>query len=569
MYEKTYSYTKKEALYELARRKQFEDWRRNPLLWLEERLGEPRSNVVWSEVSPLYEEHEWDGDKDPLAQAWLYLGNSYKTFQQTGSSDSKYVAIESATGTGKTYWLARLVFWFLDCFDNSLVITSAPSDAQLKLGLWAELSLLFPKIKKLRPKAAKWKTRLAMETVTINPDGTPLIAEQKERMQTESWHAVAFTTGVAANEESSNKARGFHRKSMLIILEECTGIPLPILTAFQNTSTGNTNYIVAVGNPDNEFDTLHQFSQQPDCFSLRVSAFDHPNIVLGKEYISGAVTQSSINSRTENYGENSPIWNAMVRGISPAQASDSLIKREWLEQCINTDYEDEIGSFNAVGVDVANSTGGDKAATAWGMGNNLMRVDEFQCENATHLAYNLLMNEQDLKAEGYHAYNIPTIYDYDISTDCIGVDAVGVGVATVNAFADRGIEVQSLQGGQWKEAIPTADRWEAGNKKEEPMWRFQTLRSQMYWEFREDVRNKRINIKIEGNKKQVLEIIKELCIPKVSFNSGSISLESKEDIKKRMNNKSPNRADAIVYWNWVRKGYRAKRFSLPAISGGS
>lgn len=557
----------RKALAELVRRKQFEDWRRNPLLWLEERLGEPRTNVVWSEVSEAYANHQWDGDKDPLAQAWMHLGKSYATFMETGKTNDKYVAIESATGTGKTYWLARLVFWFLDCFENSLVITSAPSEAQLKLGLWSELSMLYPTIKKLRPKASKWKTRLAMETTYTNPDGTPLTAEEKERMQTESWHAVAFTTGVAANEESSNKARGFHRKAMLIILEECTGIPLPILTAFQNTATGNTNYIVAVGNPDNEFDTLHQFAQQKDCFNIRISALDHPNIVLQKELIEGAVTQSSIDSRTDNYGEGSPLWNAMVRGISPAQASDALIKREWLEACINTEHPEERMSYNAVGVDVANSVGGDMAATAWGKSNTLLEVNEFQCENATHLAYNLLMTDIDLEANGYCAYGIPEIKDYDISPDCIGVDAVGVGVATVNAFADRGIEVQSLQGGAWKEAIPMAERWDGGTKREEPMWRFQNLRSQMYWEFREDVRNKRVNICIK-DKRILSEITKELCIPKVTYNSSAIALESKEDIKKRMGGKSPNKADAIVYWNWVRKGYRINRYGLAALSGG-
>lgn len=558
---------KRKALLELAQRKRIEDWKKDPLLWLEERLGEDRSNLVWDLRSDKYKDHVWDGDPNPMAQAWMRLGNSYREYIETGNTSCKYVAIESATGTGKTYWLARLVFWFLDCFDNSLVITSAPSENQLKYGLWSEISMLYPKIKKLRPKANKWKTRLAMEDMSVGEDGKPLTAEEKEKMNAESWHAISHIAGTSANEESANKARGFHRKSMLIILEECTGIPHSILTAFQNTSTGNTNYIVAVGNPDNEFDTLHQFALQKDCFSIRASALDHPNIVLSQELIEGAVTQSSIDSRSDNYGKGSPLWNAMIRGISPAQSKDSLIKHEWLEACVNTNHADSEGSYNAAGVDVANSVKGDKAAVAYGVGNTLVEINEFQCDNATHLAYNLLMDPFELGTYGYSTYNLTTLQEYEIDPRCIGVDAVGVGVATVNAFVDRGIEVQALQGGSWKEVIPTMERWEAGKKIETPMWRFMTLRSQMYWEFREDVRNQRININIK-DKRILTDLLKELCIPKVVQSSGSIAVEAKEDIKKRLAGKSPNKADAIVYWNWVRKGYRFDNRRFAAISAG-
>ena len=164
------------------------------------------------------------------------------------------------------------------------------------------------------------------------------------------------------DEESANKARGFHRQYMLIILEEATGIPLPILTAFKNTSTGNTNFIVAVGNPNNEHDTLHQFAEQADTYKIRVSALDHPNIIAQSELIAGAVVQSSIDSRILEYGEESPVANAMIRGISPAQSSDALVKAEWFDQCVHNEEIPTEWGAGAAGVDVANSVNGDKAA---------------------------------------------------------------------------------------------------------------------------------------------------------------------------------------------------------------
>jgi hypothetical protein len=559
---KNISGTRLAALRELADRKRKEDWRRDPLLWLDERLGEDPADFIWS-INEGYEGHVWDGDKDPLAQAWRVLSQSYKDVAEGGLPSFKNVAIESGTGTGKTYWLARLVLWFLDCFEHSLVLTTCPSENQLKGGLWSEISMLYPKIKKLRPKSQKWQLRLAMEWGIEEH----MTEEEKTLARANAWQATGFITGSSSNKESEDKARGFHRKYMLIILEECTGIPPAIITAFQNTCTGNVNFIVAVGNPNNEFDALHQLAIQNDCYAIRASSLDHPNIVNQNEMYAGAITQSSINSRTDNYGVDSPLWQAMVRGISPAQSADSLIKLEWIEACIDTDHVETISSQNAVGVDVANSENGDKAALGWGETNTLVDVQEFQCPNATHLAYNLYMNSTTLGIKGYDDYNTPILDDYHIDAQFVGVDSVGVGVATVNAFVDDNFRVQSLSGGQWQEVIPTEERWEAGKKIMAAMYRFPNLRAQMYWELREDLRLRLINIKIT-DKVMLAQICKELCIPKFEALNSMISIEGKKDIKKRMGGKSPNVMDAIVYWNWTRKGYRSENRGFAAFLGG-
>lgn len=468
--------------------------------------------------------------------------------------------------TGKTYCLARIVLWFLDCFDNSLVLTTCPSENQLKGGLWSEISMLYPKIKKLRPNSQKWQLKLAMEW-NINDSMTE---EEKTLARSNAWQATGFITGTSSNKESEDKARGFHRKFMLIILEECTGIPPSIITALQNTCTGNTNFIIGVGNPNNEFDALHQFSIQKDCFAIRASSLDHPNIVNQNEMFAGAITQSSINSRSDNYGESSPLWQAMVRGISPAQSTDSLIKMEWIEKCVNTENTDDpkVSSQNAVGVDVANSTDGDKASLVFGELNTIKAVFEFQCENATHLAYNLYMDSTALGIKGYCDYEVPVLDDYNINAQFVGVDSVGVGVATVNAFVDDNFRVQSLSGGQWTEVIPKEERWEAGKKILAPMYRFQNLRGQMYWELREDIRRGFINIDLGDDKVMLAQLCKELCIPKFEASNSMITIEGKENIKKRLGGKSPNVADAVVYWNWVRKGYRAENRGFAAFLGG-
>ena len=534
----------------------------DPLYWMEHRLGEDPASFKWS-THEGYANHVWDGDKDPLYTAWQTVANVYRDIHSGKDPECRKIGIEAGTGTSKTYWLARLCVWFLDVHENSLVVTTAPKKQQLQLGLWSEISMLYNKVKRLRPKSELYKLRLAM-----NNTGTKGIElDLDEAMTSDAWHAVGFVAGVGTAEQSANKARGFHRKDMLIILEECPGLRKPVITAFQNTCTGMHNTIVAVGNPDNQFDPLHELCEQESTKNIRVSALDYPNIVLDREIYAGGATRVSIKDRGKVYGVGSPLYNAMVRGICPTQSESSLIKLDWIEQCVGLEIAAEESTYSAVGVDVANSKAGDKACLCFGTGSKCVEIQEFQCPNATHLAYNLFMSDTQLLELGYNVYSTSKLDDYGIYPDCVGIDAVGVGVATVNGFIDHGMTPQALQGGQWVEVIPVEEKtnYDRGEVIKKPMYRFNSLRSQMYWEAREDLRNMQVSIHITDI--EVLNNLKkELTIPKFDPKGGNIAVEPKEAIKKRLG-KSPNVADAFVYWNWVRKGYRMDRFDVPAMIG--
>lgn len=276
-------------------------------------LGIPLHTIKWSDNSSYlgtYIDEEgnytdaWDGTPDPM----LAICRSISEWNDT--------AAESSTGTGKTFSCAALVLWFLAVWGGEIrtnpdtgkeevlgcsVVTLAPSETSLKSNLWKEIARMWPEFNKHYPEAEL----LSLE-IRMSPD--PKFA---------AWRAKGLPVGVNAGEVSATRAQGFHDPYMLYILEECPGIPLPIIEATINTNSFKTNVILAVGNPDNITDGLHQFASVPTTNFIRISSYDHPNIVCQDDIILGAVSQSSIDKRLARYGHDHPLFMSRVRGICP------------------------------------------------------------------------------------------------------------------------------------------------------------------------------------------------------------------------------------------------------------
>lgn len=536
--------SKRIALEELAKRKQSLNYQKHPEKWLVERFGEDDKLLFWDKHGG-YENHIWDGTKNPFAEAAAAMANG------------NWVGIESATGTGKTYYLPRLIYWFLDVFPNSLVVTTAPKKEQLRRVLWTEMANAFPKFKKIRPHAELFTLNLTVDKRTKN------LNLDKENEEINVGHeAIGIVSGVGAGEESATKMQGFHRKHMLFVIDELAGMHPSVITAIVNTCTDPTrNLICGVGNPDSVTDALHMFCQLNHTEHIIISGYDHPNIVNNKVIIGGAVTTESLNIRKEEYGEESSFFKSRARGIAPEESSGALIRAKWVDQCTEghetfaVEYNNT-QSFNAVGVDVANSELGDMASECWGTGNRAEIILEFQCPNANHLAYNLLFDTEELEQKKYANYGTPNIFDFDIRPEHIGIDGVGVGVATINSLLDEKIVPISLVGGQLVDVIGV-------DPEGKLLYEFVSLRAQMYYEAREDLRTAQIILSKNISKKHLKELKKELITPTFSIRAGKIVVESKEDMKKRTGSKSPNKADAFVYWNWIRKGYYKPKKYMP------
>ncbi len=466
----------------------------------QEILNVHRKTLAWSEAGGPealdYKNHVWDGTVDPF----IVATHAIEQWESVG--------MESGTATGKTFWLAIVVLWFLACFEESMVVTVAPKAGLLRANLWKEITRLWPAFSARFPKAQL----LDME-IRMDPDRPKL------------WKATAFPIGVAANEELAQKAKGFHERDMLIIFEETPGIPMAVLTAFEETCRAPHNLRIAVGNPDHQGDNLHRFCEDKHVVNVRLSCLDHPNLVMNQpNFIPGAAARQSVERTGEKYGIKSRIYLSQVRGISPAEDKDSLISMAWLGRAASKSHEElrllAQGDW-ALGVDVANSRQGDRGVIVRGKGGVLMSVRPRKMDD---LAYNANHLAIDVAAD-IHTYSIPS--------SAVGVDSVGLGVATLNKLLELGFKVQGLNGGSKAPRLPGAET-------------FFDLRAAMYWKLREDLRLDRIAL--PDNR----DLFNELTLVRWMTHNRTIRVEEKKALRKRLG-ASPDLADAVVYWNWARE----------------
>ncbi len=341
----------------------------NPAVWMEDVLGVKLNSLLWSN-NPGYAESgrvnedgtfnlgRWDGTPDPINAILQSLARW------------EDVAVESATGTGKTFLAACIVLWFLAMFPGAKVITVAPKKDLLEINLWGEIRKLWPEFEKHYPNAQRQHLRVKM-----NPAAKPWEKDTDDRNPEDDemgdWTAWGFVAGVSAGEESATKARGIHAEHMLFILEEMNGIPPAVLEAIENTCTSPHNLRLGLGNPNSKDDALHEMCMRNNITHITISAYDHPNVVGNAEtmpldehnlVIPGAVSWKSILTRRDKYGpepeyyNNHPLYKSMVRGICPTGSAYSLFTNKTLdviEQYLTTRGDRQIVelSYDLVSVD--------------------------------------------------------------------------------------------------------------------------------------------------------------------------------------------------------------------------
>src|SRR5208282_4163908 len=123
------------------------------------------------------------------------------------------VAVKACHSSGKTYLAAQALLWFLQRYEKSTVISTAPTWQQIEKLLWTEVHVALQNSRIKFPKPLK--TELSFESL-----GYP------KRL------AYGLSTSVT-NQDEGVKFQGIHNDHVLMILDEAPGVDPKIWNAIE------------------------------------------------------------------------------------------------------------------------------------------------------------------------------------------------------------------------------------------------------------------------------------------------------------------------------------------------
>jgi phage terminase large subunit len=425
--------------------------------------------------------------------------------------DNRETAVKSCHAAGKSFSAGDVALWFLYSHRPSIVITTAPTDRQVKGILWKEI------------RSSHQRARY--------PLGGDLLSQ--ELKLDHDWWAWGFT----APEYDPDRFQGFHAIHILVVVDEASGVSQEIFDAIDGILTSDESRLLMIGNPTNPSGRFAKAFKRSDVAKISINAFDTPNLstfgITQQDIESGTweakvtgslpapylVTPRWVSDRLKEWGRDSALYCAKVEANFPQAGEDTLIPLHWIEAAVDRTLEQ--GAPKELGVDVARY-GTDETVLVYRAGP-VARIRKISPKNDT------------MQVAGWVIHEIRTS-----GARVAKIDAVGVGAGVYDRLKEQKKPVEEMQSG-------------AAARDPE---RFANTRAEWWWYLRTLFETGEIDIEDD----QVL--INQLADMRFKVNSrGQILIESKDDMKKRGSG-SPDRADALMLTFAPSRYIEGKRFPI-------
>jgi phage terminase large subunit len=460
------------------------------------------------------------------------------------------VAVKSCNASGKSYIAARIALTFLQLKPGSIVITTAPTWRQVKDVLWREF------------RSAYARAAYKLSKAQCNQVGLDLA---------EDWFAVGISTNDA------EKFFGYHADDILVIIDEASGVEEETYIGVDAVTPNLNAHVLMIGNPTNPDGRFAKSFKNPLVKCITITAFDTPNFTANgirdeqdlreifapppgveplehmvrmqkelKSPFPALANPSKIYQRLIQWGTDHPMWEALVMAEFPSQGVNSLIPLNLIEKSIEV----------------------------WRQMTELMALEK---RAKTNPAAAKLLREYNNHPEWVVPYS--TTYEYGNDVARFGDDSTVLfprlggyvekaqawGKTATDITADRIVEAINLD--DWRAHIKVDDTGVGGgvvdqlmrHLRENPHYHYTVmpinfsegttnpkkyfnLRSEMFWNLREQFYNHKIAIPPDE------DLMAELSAIRYEYGGKErnlIKIEEKADTKKRLQH-SPDRADALM-----------------------
>ena len=160
------------------------------------------------------------------------------------------VAVRSCNGSGKTFTAALATIWWLMAHDEAIVVTTAPTERQVKQLLWREIR----------------KIHFRNQDLIGGKITSSRLELNNERF------AFGFSTNTA------ERFQGFHHQNILIVVDEASGVHEFIFDAILGAMSTKNSKMLMIGNPTALAGTFYNafHKNRQNWKTIHISAFDTP-----------------------------------------------------------------------------------------------------------------------------------------------------------------------------------------------------------------------------------------------------------------------------------------------------
>lgn len=420
--------------------------------------------------------------------------------------DHRRTAVHSCHGSGKSFDVGRLAGWWIDVHPvgTAMVVTSAPTEDQVKGILWQEIGNAHERAE-LPGNVNQKEWRIGRHLVGIGRK------------------PADYTEGSA--DQPPQTFQGYHRRYVLVILDEAGGIPEWLWEAANKLLTNDECRIIAIGNPDFEGSKFSKVCSAGSGWNvIHIDGLATPNFTgeyVPPDVAANLLGQAFIDEIVKDFGEDSPQYVAQVRGLFPADQQTGVVPWSGVQACRGAEILERIGGLRVpieLGVDVG--AGGDRTVIRARRGMQAAEVWRSSSDDPEVVAR--------------------AIDDAQFATGAtsVKIDAIGIGWATVghvrDKLATRGVFDCAVH------AVNVAEASTAVDARGRP--RFARRRDEIWWEVgRELTRHRRWDLS-QCDERTVADLVAPRW---AEDRHGRIQVESKDDVRRRLR-RSPDDADALL-----------------------
>lgn len=257
--------------------------------------------------------------KDPVEFMRDYLGIRLWGKQEEvvyAIWENRYVSVASCHAIGKSFTTAAILITFLHCFENSIVLSTAPTGRQVEHVLWRNVRAIWRRAR---------KPLLGNKPLTTRYD----IAED--------WYAMGFKP----TDQETDPLQGFHAENLLAIIDEAAGAPATIIDGMMAALTSEGAHMLMIGNPTSTsgpfYDSHH--AKAAEFKTFKVAWPDTPNFQAGQTILPYLITQQWVDEVTKRYGEQSAYVQSRVYA-NWVSSEDVLIDGAWIERAMQRSLDD-------------------------------------------------------------------------------------------------------------------------------------------------------------------------------------------------------------------------------------